>query len=214
MQSLFSYLSTIYTPILFGDVDEGHKQNTQLRDLLYSLKAGLQRTLRKGGSTLAQQEFIEEDVKGVLQMTDEIELWVENERENYGSQQKEKLRKKAEVINAHFSKVAKGFYELEQMDLGSISAFVNQTQDVLDQVWQDKNVYPDYPQVRMENLFRVISKQLGSRIETEFQKSDVWQSSFSDVRVKLNECMRIFKGWKDRVTELTREFWKVDGVQH
>lgn len=66
----------------------------------------------------------------------------------------------------------------------------------------------------MEHLFKVISKQLGSRIESEFQKTDVWQSSFSDVRVKLNECMRIFKGWKDRVTELTREFWKGQGVQH
>lgn len=63
-------------------------------------------------------------------------------------------------------------------------------------------------------MFKIISKSLGTRIEIEFQKNDVWQSSFSDVRVKLNECMRIFKGWKDRVTELTREFWKGQSVQH
>lgn len=60
----------------------------------------------------------------------------------------------------------------------------------------------------MENMFRVTSKAIGSRIESEFSKNDVWQSSFSDVRVKLNECMRICKGWKDRMTELTREFWR------
>jgi hypothetical protein len=47
--ALHHYISTIYTPILFGDVEDGHKQNAQLRDLIYSLKAGLHRTIRKGG---------------------------------------------------------------------------------------------------------------------------------------------------------------------
>jgi len=30
-------------------------------------------------------DYNEEDTKGILQPTDEIELWLENERENYGS---------------------------------------------------------------------------------------------------------------------------------
>jgi hypothetical protein len=83
--SLHSYISTIYAPILFGDVEEGSKQNAQLRDLVYSLKAGLQRTIRKGGSNMMHIDYNEEDTKGILQPTDEIELWLENERENYGS---------------------------------------------------------------------------------------------------------------------------------
>lgn len=103
---------------------------------------------------------------------------------------------------------------MDQMDLGSITAFTNQVQDALDQVWQDPQIYPVYSQTRMENLLRVIGKQLGARIELEFAHHDVWQSSFSDVRVKLNECMRICKSWKDRFTELTREFWKGQSVQH
>lgn len=70
-------------------------------------------------------EFNEDDVKGILAPTDEIEIWQENERENYGSQQNENLRKKAELINTHFSKVAKQFTDLDQMDLGSISAFID-----------------------------------------------------------------------------------------
>lgn len=41
VHALFSYISTVYTPILFGDVEDGGKQNNQLRDLIYSLKAGL-----------------------------------------------------------------------------------------------------------------------------------------------------------------------------
>jgi hypothetical protein len=64
----------------------------------------------------------------------------------------------------------------------------------------------------MENFFRVTSKALGARIELEFVKNDVWQSSFSDVRAKLNESMRLLKSWKDRVTELTRDYWRT--AQH
>ena len=59
----------------------------------------MQRTIRKGGSNLVQADYNEEDVKGILTPTDEIEVWLENERENYGSQQNENLRKKAEIIN-------------------------------------------------------------------------------------------------------------------
>ena len=71
-------------------------------------------------------EYNEEDVKGILAPTDEIELWLENERENYSSQQNENLRRKAEIINQHLSRVSKGFYDLETMELGAITAFTNQ----------------------------------------------------------------------------------------
>ena len=94
------------------------------------------------------------------------------------------------------------------MELGAITGFINQIQDTLDAVWQDDKIFPVYSQTRMEKLMLVIGKAFGARIEQEFAKADVWQSSFSDVRVKLNECMRICKGWKDRTTELSREFWR------
>jgi len=66
----------------------------------------------------------------------------------------------------------------------------------------------------MEHLFKVITKTLGARIKKEFKQNDIWQASFSDVRVKLNECMRICRGWKDRVTEVKREFWKGQTEKH
>lgn len=34
---------------------------------------------------MAQTDYNEEEVKGILQPSDEIELWQENERENYGN---------------------------------------------------------------------------------------------------------------------------------
>jgi hypothetical protein len=49
--SLHAYLSNVYSYVLFSQKDQ--KTDTQLRDLLYSLKAGLQKTIRKGGKNLS-----------------------------------------------------------------------------------------------------------------------------------------------------------------
>ena len=190
------------------------KTDGQLRDLLFSLQAGLKRSLRKGGTSLKQVDFQEEEFRGIISPLDEIECWIELERENVGNQQNERLLKKAEMINKHFLKISTQLSELESLDLGQVSALVDNTQDCLDGIWRDQEIYPAYPQARMEHFFKVTTKALGARVEKEFKENDIWQSSFSEVRVKLNECMRICRGWQDRTTELTREFWKGQDDQH
>ena len=105
VQALHTYLSTVYGPVLFGEAEEGGKKSkndNQLRDLLYSLKAGLHRNLRKGGTTLQQTEFKESEFRGILSPMDEIECWQEIERENIASSSNESLRRKAEAINRYF----------------------------------------------------------------------------------------------------------------
>lgn len=104
--------------------------------------------------------------------------------------------------------------DIENLELGQITSTVDQLQDSLDNIWKDPKIMPVYPQQRMEHFIRVTSKLIGARIEREFQKNDIWQASFSDVRVKLNECMRICKGWKDRIAELTGAFWKQQKEKH
>ena len=105
-QALHTYLNSVYGPVLFGQVEEDQsskgKTDNQLRDLLYALKAGLQRNLRKGGSTLQHIDFKESEFRGILGPMDEIECWQEIERENVASTQNESLRRKAETINKHF----------------------------------------------------------------------------------------------------------------
>lgn len=64
----------------------------------------------------------------------------------------------------------------------------------------------------MDRFMKTVSQALGKRIEQEFKKVDAWEASFSDVRVKLNECMKIITIWKQRAGELTREIWK--GTEH
>lgn len=74
---------------------------------------------------MMQTDFSEDDVKGILSPMDEVEIWLENERENIASQSGENLRRKAEIINSHFSKISKNLAELETIELGTITQFTN-----------------------------------------------------------------------------------------
>ena len=179
-----------------------------MRDLLYSLRAGLHRTQRKGGTNLTKFDFNPEECRGILEPIDEIEIWQDLESENVVSQENEKMRKNAEIINKHFAAVHKQFQDLPKASLGTITGYIDSIEDTLNNIWSDNDIFPHYPQKRMENTFRVISKAFGSRIEREFKESDVWQASFSDVRLKLNECMRICSKWKESMTHLTKISWK------
>ena len=54
-----------------------------------------------------------------------MEAWLECERDNVSSQENEKLRGKAEIINGHFSKVIKQYTDIDTLDLGQISALID-----------------------------------------------------------------------------------------
>lgn len=56
---------------------------------------------------------------------DEIECWQENERENIGSAQNERLRTKAAAINQHFAKVVQPLSDIDTLELGQITQLVD-----------------------------------------------------------------------------------------
>lgn len=66
-----------------------------------------------------------------------------------------------------------------------------------------------YPEGRMKNMFKVISRTLGAQVERCFKETDVWEESFSDARNYLNECMRILDEWKKAMRVLVNR-WKAD----
>ena len=89
------------------------------------MKAGLQKNIRKGGNSLAQTDFSVDEFRGILSPLDEIECWIENERENIGSSSNETLRKNAAIINQHFQKVTAPLSEIDTLELGQITALVD-----------------------------------------------------------------------------------------
>ena len=106
--SLYALISKIYVPLLRqGEREAGNEKNNQLRDLLYSLRAGLHRTTRGGGTNLQKFDFSPDAFRGVLDPLDEIAIWQELENETGLSAENEKMRKNAEIINRHFATVHK-----------------------------------------------------------------------------------------------------------
>ena len=62
----------------------------------------MQRSLRKGGTSLRSVDFQEDEFRGIISPVDEIECWLEIEKENVSQQQNQQLMAKAEHINRHF----------------------------------------------------------------------------------------------------------------
>ena len=70
---------------------------------------------------------------------------------------------------------------------------------------------PPYGEERMKNFIKVLTGSIRAKIEKELNQMDIWTSSFSDVRMKLNECMKICKAWRDKIVDLTGTLWKAEG---
>lgn len=115
----------------------------------------------------------------------------------------EKLRVKAEMISRHFDEVAKPLFEIENLDLMQVKDLMEKVYDVMDNIWTDGKIQPAYGEDRMAHFMLTCGSAFGARVEKELNKTDIWSSSFSDVRMKLNECIKLCKGWKDRITDLT-----------
>mmetsp|Transcript_23934 Transcript_23934/g.36619 ORF Transcript_23934/g.36619 Transcript_23934/m.36619 type:complete len:352 (+) Transcript_23934:205-1260(+) len=211
MHSLYALISKIYVPLIREkekEKDQGEKNN-QLRDLLFSLRAGLHSHMRKAGPkhNLQKVTFTIDQFRGVLVPMDEIEVWQELENDQL-STDNEKMRKNAIIINRHLAPIEKFFREFQTASLSSITGQIGNIEDCLSNIWTDPDIFPPYPQDRMRNFFKVISKVFGSRIEKEFKENDVWAVSFSDVRLRLNECMRICAKWKESMSLLTKFSWR------
>lgn len=128
-------------------------------------------------------------------------------------------------MEQHFKELAK---TVNGASLGTVTGFIDSIEVCLGDIWTDEDIHPAYPQKRMENTFRVISKAFGARLEREFKgdlnakkgqassgnESMIWEASLSDARLKLNECMRICSKWKESMTHLTKIAWKQREMEH
>jgi hypothetical protein len=68
----------------------------------------------------------------------------------------------------------KSFQDIKkEASLGQITGYMDLIQECLDKIWNDDDIL--YPEARMENTLKIISKSIGSRIELEFKEHDLWQ---------------------------------------
>ena len=207
LDSLYQYMKSVYEPLLVNESDV-KGVSPQMKNLVSSLKSGLATTLRQGSTlhTAADEDHLE----GILSPVDEIEFWSDIEKMNVQTSNDEKLRQKAEALNKHFSKISKSIYDIDSMELVKVNDLIDALYDTMDFIWTDEEVHPPYGEERMKHFIKISTSSIGAKIEKELNAIDVWTSSFSDVRMKLNECMKICKSWREKIADLTGSLWKAE----
>jgi hypothetical protein len=111
---------------------------------------------------------------------DEIEVWRDIENENLMNDHNEKLKAVAVNILEVFQPIIKIFENLEKEPIGNVVGHIDRIFDCLNALWTHPEIYfidiqSYYPQKRMENMFKVISRSIGVRIEKVFKENDMWQ---------------------------------------
>ena len=97
------------------------------------------------------------------------------------------------------------------MKLVQINHLVDELNDTIDNIWTDDLIDQPYGEERMKHFIKVLTGSIRAKIEKELNQMDIWTSSYSDVRMKLNECMKICKAWSDKIADLTGTHWKAEG---
>jgi len=118
VQSLYALLERIYVPLLRqgdggkskGGKEKAGKVNAQVRDLLYSLRSGLRRTVLRGGFG-DLRGWSPDKFTGILEPSDEIDIWQEV-ADDRDVAEIDKYRQTADIVSKHFAKVHIHFDDL------------------------------------------------------------------------------------------------------
>lgn len=71
VDTLYHYMKVVYEPLMVSEPQYADTLNSQLKNLIGSLKAGLATTLRQGDERKYDPSYLE----GILSPSDEIDFW-------------------------------------------------------------------------------------------------------------------------------------------
>jgi len=199
---LIQSLNNVYLP--------SAKDSSELSLQLKELSAALGKALNKTRATKINDPSDLDDFKEILTLSDEASFWQELSTVSGGkglnlSKTKDDVKTVAEII----SKISKSFKEAEALEITRVSEVLEHAGDALDQIWRD---FEMYSAERMKHLFKLISDSIQKRIQDEFKASDLWTGQFSDIRIKLNECLKTSVAWLKQTADLTQRFWTGAGA--
>jgi dynein heavy chain 2 len=175
--------------------------DSRLQDLITELSAGLAKSVRAGSSA--------EDVTGIITPKDECDYWAD--RANDYNLDSEEIDR-AKVYSAEFSKIARGWGDLDQATFSELQDLLEQTMDTLDAVWKATPPGDLYPQSRMEQMLRVVGAAVVRKIQANFPGTSVWSTDFKSVKTQVKEGKKACERWAEIVKELTQSTWRTDRV--
>lgn len=172
--SIYQILNKVYIPLIRNSDKKG--TNTALHEKLKALRAALRQTVRGRGTDMSKVDFDPNQFQGISEPLDEVMTWALFADDTVGmTDANEKLRTVAAKISECFQEVTPVFENLVNEPLTDLVKHVSRIEIALDRVWSSEDIYFKvngetvfYPEARMANLFKVISRSFGVCVEKTF----------------------------------------------
>ncbi|RDD40688.1 Cytoplasmic dynein 2 heavy chain 1 [Trichoplax sp. H2] len=205
VDTLYHSVHHIFAPLLLRDQKWSQSLDPKLQKLISELEAGLASTVRQQNN---QSKFQSADQSnnfaGILTPSDEFNYWSELSL----SSTKQEIRERAGHFKELFQQLASGYANIDATTLGDSIELIEQTQDVLDDVWKQLEFKPPYSEDRMRHLLGVISGFIERYIQRKLNVLNLWTGPYHQVRDSIKAGLSICERWTVATETLTAQFWK------
>lgn len=91
-------------------------------------------------------------------------------------------------------------------ELSEYNASIDASQLALENIWKDEELNGFYPEERMKHILSLICVSVCARIQHEFKNVDLWGALFGDIRIRLNESLKVCNLCKKMIIDLTQNY--------
>jgi len=198
LQALYHSLHFVFKPAIAsqGAVDE------KTQKILDTVDTGLSNAIFAGIEETEEDINSDLSIASIAKPADEFDFW-----ESLSGVSK--YRDSAAAFSDAFMDIASRFSRFEELTTAEVTELLEDTQNALDDVW--KAPLPEksqYPQVRMEHLFEVISKSVAKHV-TAHMPSNLWQGKGVTIKHRLQEGIALLEVWVGVCDQLTSTFWSM-----
>ncbi|XP_066286377.1 cytoplasmic dynein 2 heavy chain 1-like isoform X1 [Branchiostoma lanceolatum] len=207
VMALYHSLHKVYAPMLLKDEKWSRMFDPKLQKLLSELDSSLGSVVRAQDSS-GGSKGDDSNMTGILTPSDEFRYWADTAVTG----RKLEVKERAEHFQSLFQPVSANYGNLESLSLLESAELVEQTQEVLDDVW-GQTEFPPYPEPRMAHLMGIIGGALARHIQLKLSGVDLWHGPYASVRESLRLSLSICERWISACDSLTST-WKQHSPLH
>ncbi|XP_075905861.1 cytoplasmic dynein 2 heavy chain 1 [Nelusetta ayraudi] len=205
INTLYQAVRQVFAPALLKDERWSSVFDPKLAGLLSELEVGLGSVLRQSGAQPSKRRGTsEEDVLGILTPADEFQFWADVAE----SAEKNGARERAAYFVEQFNAIQKEYGGLDSLSMSDVVDLVEQSKEVLDDVWRQIEFEPLYPETRMVRLMDVIGGDLGRYVQRKLSGVKIFAEPFLSVKENLKTGVSICEQWVAACEHLTGQVWK------
>jgi dynein heavy chain 2 len=204
LEGLYNTLKEVWCPALLENPEMAEKLPSKIKQLLTDLSIQLGDAAKTTSGDAADSEDIN-DVTNISEPIDEINYWgrlKDDRRSAYKSLAKNVDKSLSDISSP-------GFADLDTYDLSSVIELIGRTLDALNGAWDaPASDGAKFPQRRMEYFFDCIGGALCRFVQQRLKGTNVWSDHAGEVRVRLQDGIRVCEQWIDVPRKLTTQYWQ------